>query len=79
MLISQNARHIFVSIAQFSRAYIDYITDSAVHRGNRGLVDGDLLRMTRYGPFEITIGGDMERLCRILLALSLEGRMLELS
>ncbi|ATY66354.1 hypothetical protein A9K55_001212 [Cordyceps militaris] len=67
-LISQNRRDVFITIGSYNEGYIDYIRN--VNQTDSFLV------MNRYGPFTVTDASHMERLCHMMLALSLQGRIL---
>ncbi|KAK8140903.1 hypothetical protein G3M48_001453 [Beauveria asiatica] len=69
VLISQNRRDVFITIGSYDETYIDYITNVSQTEA--------FLEMKRYGPFEIVDAADMERLCLFLLALCIQGRILD--
>ncbi|OAA61402.1 hypothetical protein ISF_05481 [Cordyceps fumosorosea ARSEF 2679] len=70
---AKNRNRIFVTIATFDDAYVDYI--SSIGTSYEG-TEGPLLEMQRYGAAEVSENGDMKRLCAVLLALAIEGGVL---
>ncbi|EGX88238.1 hypothetical protein CCM_08281 [Cordyceps militaris CM01] len=68
-LISQNRRDVYITIGSYDEDYIDYITNVCQTKS--------FLVMDCYGPFSVTDASNMERLCHIMLALCLQGRILD--
>lgn len=78
VLISQNRRQIFVTIAKYDQAYVDYIKGNTVLGEELEGPDGPFLTMERYGPYDITNWEEMRWISHMLLALSIQGRILDL-
>ncbi|KAM0665324.1 hypothetical protein ACQRIT_006181 [Beauveria bassiana] len=72
LLLSQDQREVYVTIATYTEKYISYILHSvdqpAYAEGT--LTADDFLRMYPYGPFRVDVIQDMEQLARVLIALS---------
>ncbi|OAA48048.1 hypothetical protein BBO_02317 [Beauveria brongniartii RCEF 3172] len=72
LLLSQDQREVYVTIATYTEKYISYILHS-VHKpayAEGTLTTDDFLRMYPYGPFRVDVLEDMEQLARVLIALS---------
>lgn len=78
VLISQNRRQIFVTIAKYDQAYVDYIKGNTVLGEEHEGPDGPFLTMERHGPYDITNWEEMRWISHMLLALSIQGRILDL-
>lgn len=73
IIISQDRHEIYITIAEYDGLYIKYLKDE--------LLPGDdrlaLMTMNQYGPWLVDSSRDMERLGEIILALALEGGVVE--
>ncbi|KAM3505708.1 hypothetical protein MY10362_002798 [Beauveria mimosiformis] len=72
LLLSQDQREVYVTIATYTEKYISHILHS-VHKpayAEGTLKTDDFLRMYPYGPFRVDVLEDMEQLARVLIALS---------
>ncbi|RMZ77390.1 hypothetical protein DV738_g4341, partial [Chaetothyriales sp. CBS 135597] len=69
LLVSQNRHQIFVNVASFRGEYAKYI------RGESETTNS-FLRMTEYGPFDVTDRDHMKYLGIAMLAFSLQGGLL---
>ena len=65
---------LFMTIATYDDDYIDYITGISDFRG----ADGPFLKMQRYGPYNVEDRDQMKWFCMVALALSIEGRILDI-
>ncbi|KAM3526471.1 hypothetical protein MY4038_006832 [Beauveria bassiana] len=72
ILLSQDQREVYVTIATYTEKYISYILHSvnkpAYAQGT--LTTDDFLRMYPYGPFRVDVRKEMEQLAQVLIALS---------
>ncbi|KAM3454557.1 hypothetical protein MY3296_003014 [Beauveria thailandica] len=78
ILLSQDQREVFVTLATYTEKYISYILHS-VHKpayAEGTLTTDDFLRMYPYGPFRVDVLKDMEQLARVLTALSYQNFVL---
>ncbi len=71
-LISQNRREIWVTIASYDNDYVDYISGN-----DPSASKNPFMTMKRYGPFPIEDGDHVKALCHMLLALSVQGAVLD--
>lgn len=71
-IISQNRRQIWITLGTYDDDYIEYISG----RDTKASKD-PFLTMTRYGPFSILDNDHIKVLCHILLALSVQGKLLD--
>ena len=71
-LISQIRREIWVTIASYDNDYVAYISG----RDPIGS-KSPFMTMKRYGPFPIEDGDHVRALCHMLLALSVQGEVLD--
>lgn len=62
LLVSQDRHEIYLTVASYDQAYIDYVTGKDKTPGK------SILHMLQVGPYTLNHAGQMQRLSRILLA-----------
>ncbi|CRL18436.1 unnamed protein product [Penicillium camemberti] len=67
-LISQEAKQLFLLVGTFEKEYLDYISGRTTK-----LAEKDFLRLERFGPWEISNAGHLEKFAGIALAIAIQG------